>query len=527
MPTLYTTLLAQHGSTVTREPVRTAKSGKVRKAKRPKKALLALALQHSTLHAVSSRAGRIRGKVCLGTNGIAVIGGGLAGLCAAYELQSLGYNVNVYEARGRVSGRVHSLNNFVSGKTVEGGGELIGSNHPLWNSYARHFGLEFSDALDYGNSPIRLDGKTLSFEESKKLNHAVRGLSKELDKLAELIVDPFEPWTNRDAARLDRESLQSWIDKAKGEAEYKKAFREQLETDNGVEARHQSLLGVLAMIKGGGIDRYWSDTEVYRCRGGNQQLAENFRARLNDKKGGTVVLNAEVKVVWREGKEIFLQVRRPGKRKGKKPGSKKVETMGPFDDLILAVPPSVWHLITFKDFKLARQLKKAPRMGANIKYLMEFQHRFWEDFSSSPNLTEDGPVDLTWETTEAEKDPGYAMVVFSGAKDARELSNLGDKRVKKRCLDSMKAPYPGIGKEIRKGKFMNWPKKPWTMASYYFPRPGEVTRWGPFWHAGYDGWLHFAGEHTCYAFVGYMEGALASGFRLARRIAVRDGIFPA
>ncbi len=38
------------------------------------------------------------------------------------------------------------------------------------------------------------------------------------------------------------------------------------------------------------------------------------------------------------------------------------------------------------------------------------------------------------------------------------------------------------------------------------------------------GHLHFAGEHTCYAFVGYMEGALNSGASLARRLAERDGL---
>jgi len=65
------------------------------------------------------------------------------------------------------------------------------------------------------------------------------------------------------------------------------------------------------------------------------------------------------------------------------------------------------------------------------------------------------------------------------------------------------------------------------MASYYFPRPGGVLRWGPFWRAGYDDWFHFAGEHTCYAFIGYMEGALNSGYRLARRLAVRDGVLQA
>jgi len=52
------------------------------------------------------------------------VGGGFAGLCAAYELRGLGYEVKVYEARARVGGRVHSLDDFVTGKIAEGGGNL-------------------------------------------------------------------------------------------------------------------------------------------------------------------------------------------------------------------------------------------------------------------------------------------------------------------------------------------------------------------------------------------------------------------
>jgi monoamine oxidase len=55
-----------------------------------------------------------------------------------------------------------------------------------------------------------------------------------------------------------------------------------------------------------------------------------------------------------------------------------------------------------------------------------------------------------------------------------------------------------------------------------FLRLGEVTTCGPWLNAGV-GRLHFAGEHTCYAFVGYMEGALNSGLRAARRLAVEPG----
>src|SRR5258708_20900527 len=72
---------------------------------------------------------------------IVIIGAGLAGLCAAYELAGLGYDITVYEARERVGGRVERVEGFANGKIGEGGGELIGSNHPLWNSYKHHFRL--------------------------------------------------------------------------------------------------------------------------------------------------------------------------------------------------------------------------------------------------------------------------------------------------------------------------------------------------------------------------------------------------
>ena len=70
---------------------------------------------------------------------------------------------------------------------------------------------------------------------------------------------------------------------------------------------------------------------------------------------------------------------------------------------------------------------------------------------------------------------------------------------------------------------MDWPSDPWVKASYSFPAPGQVTTQGPTFRQGL-GRLHFAGEYTSYAFMGYMEGALNSGAAVARRIAVKDGV---
>jgi monoamine oxidase len=55
---------------------------------------------------------------------VVVIGAGFAGLAAAHELLSAGYQVTVLEARDRGSGRVVTFDNFVPGRWVEGGGNI-------------------------------------------------------------------------------------------------------------------------------------------------------------------------------------------------------------------------------------------------------------------------------------------------------------------------------------------------------------------------------------------------------------------
>jgi monoamine oxidase len=507
MPTLYTALLAQHHPDHHRASLPKAEEESESESPLvPEHALLKSAL----LEDISS-SGLLEGPA---KKRIGVIGAGFSGLCAAYELESLGYDVHVYEARDRVGGRVDSIRGFAGKDVVEGGAELIGSNHPLWNSYRKHFNLRFSDVKDYRNSPYRFNGKTLTFDVTQDLAAEMNKVFGRLSDLAEIIVDAFEPWVNPDARNLDSESFESWLMNQHCSPLCKEAVRVQLEADNGYPANQQSLLGVLAMVKGGGLDRYWTDTELYRCRGGAERLAKSFQNVLN-RSETRVHLSSPVTAITKGAAGVQLW------------GEEKTP-LAEVDNVILSIPPSVWNTLDVSNFPdLAEKLGHPPPMGRNVKALFLFDTRFWQDFASSPTLSSDGPIDLTWETTEADRSPtNVAMVAFSGADDASKCSSWGAQR-QGNYEKELEPPYPGIGKNTRNFQFKDWPNEPWTMASYYFPQPGDVLKWGPFWKAGYDDWLHFAGEHTCYAFVGYMEGALASGFRLARRIAVGDKILGA
>ncbi|MFN9941360.1 MAG: FAD-dependent oxidoreductase, partial [bacterium] len=69
-------------------------------------------------------------------------------MACAYELSRVGYEVQVIEARGRVGGRVLSLVDWLGPHTLEGGGELIGSQHATWWTYRERFQLDFAEVLD-------------------------------------------------------------------------------------------------------------------------------------------------------------------------------------------------------------------------------------------------------------------------------------------------------------------------------------------------------------------------------------------
>src|SRR6476661_2196163 len=73
---------------------------------------------------------------------VVIIGAGLAGLSAGYELTQAGHEVTILEARNRPGGRVLTLREpFADGLYAEAGAMTISSSHTLSIRYARLFEL--------------------------------------------------------------------------------------------------------------------------------------------------------------------------------------------------------------------------------------------------------------------------------------------------------------------------------------------------------------------------------------------------
>ena len=374
------------------------------------------------------------------------------------------------------------------------------SLHHAWLSYKHKFHLHFTDVLEPPNAPVILGGWRLSNKEARVLQYEFERATDKLNAAAAR-VNADMPWKSPKARVLDKTSLREAVEEIKDASGLcKLAILEQLVTDNGVPAEGQSYLGVLAMINGGGGKSYWEDTEVFRCKEGNQKLAERLADSLPD---GSVHLNCKVKRIRIRDGEVQVWTSK---------GTKLIAR-----DLILAVPPSVWPSIRFDPGLPKRYF---GQFGRNVKYLMNVEKNSWSPLS--PSLSSDGPIDLTWQGTDQQPGPRAALVAFSGANDAEQCR--GWKRREDEYLSRLAPVYPEIGRRIKKCKFMDWPGNKWTRGSYSFPAPGEVMRVGPLLRKPFHRRMHFAGEHTCYAFVGYMEGALQSGLRVAEQLARRDRV---
>ncbi|MBS0263523.1 MAG: FAD-dependent oxidoreductase [Planctomycetes bacterium] len=436
---------------------------------------------------------------------VIVVGAGLAGLSVAYELKSVGYEVTVIEARERVGGRVRTLERFVKDKTVESGGEMVGANHPVFAAYAQRFGIQFREIVydPDADSPILFGGERLNPGAARQLWREMREALSQMNGDA-TAVHAFRPWTSPDAEKLDRRTTAQWIESLQVSDQCKQAIAIQLTAINGVLPAWQSYLGNLAMVKGGGLADYWTKTDFYHCVDGNQLLADEMSDEIG---GDDFLLSMPVRAIKVTDKGVAVTIN----------DGRTLEA----DDVIVTVPCSTWNRIAF-DPPLPAIL--TPQMGTTTKFLVAVKNRFWEPEQLSPRSLTDGPINLTWEDTNSQPGKiGACLTAYSGGTMADLAMAWSNEDRQERYLAILEQLYPGLQREFDKSLFVNWHNDPLARGSYSFPAPGQVTTIGPILETGL-GRLHFAGEHCCPAFVGYMEGALQSGVRLAQKLAQRDGI---
>ncbi|KAL9610747.1 MAG: hypothetical protein Q9167_004566 [Letrouitia subvulpina] len=119
---------------------------------------------------------------------VTIVGAGVSGLCAGYELKKAGFDVKILEASSRIGGRVKTFRepSFAPGLHGEGGAMRIPANHFLLHQYIKNFGLELFP-FEMKNKFIYVSGygETLTYDKFNELLQNA-GQTEESKKLLKL-----------------------------------------------------------------------------------------------------------------------------------------------------------------------------------------------------------------------------------------------------------------------------------------------------------------------------------------------------
>lgn len=463
---------------------------------------------------------------------VAVIGAGFAGLAAAWYLTECGVKTTLYEASGRVGGRVRTDRSFVPGKIVEEGAELIGENHPLWGILADHFSLDLEELTDdevYENAGLRVQTRfrstDLTPQQKKELKASLKMPLAVICGEAQSISET-KPWRSKDAATFDRMSVKQRLDKLPPPASpFARPWLEfTLANDNCADVSKQSYLGLLAAVSAArmpkkddgssdapGMLGYWMSTETHRCAGGNDLLADRIIHGLADLRLRTTVRLVKIENSFVPPVQI-VSVEHDSS------GTVIGHRSDDYDFVVLAAPPTVWGAITFApQFNFA---SRTIQQGHAVKFLSRYATRSWEagqlippgmsqPLAPSAKWDELGSV---WEGTDNQgTDPEFDLTVFSGGPHVLPAADYRSR---------MSVLYPAAKPNAE--RYVDWKTEPFIKTSYAIPGVGEMTTISPNQIVPHAQRLYFAGEQTSSGFFGYMEGALQSGARAARDIVMRS-----
>ncbi|HSF23849.1 MAG TPA: FAD-dependent oxidoreductase, partial [Blastocatellia bacterium] len=85
---------------------------------------------------------------------IVILGGGLAGLAAAFELKKAGHSITILEARKSPGGRLRTIRGFADSQYAEAGPLSFPESHQFTFGYVTDFGLPIRPVFAFGLDPI-------------------------------------------------------------------------------------------------------------------------------------------------------------------------------------------------------------------------------------------------------------------------------------------------------------------------------------------------------------------------------------
>lgn len=448
---------------------------------------------------------------------VLIVGAGLAGLSAAYELSQAGHHVTVLEAQARPGGRVCTLREgFSDGLYAEAGAEYFYPTDPDYAlAYIEHFGLEVIPLQFTQHASIaHLNGFRIRCEPS----HATQWPLLLTDEEHQLGLPGMrqkyiEPLLRKFQKGFDGDWPQDVLMKFDGKT-FTMALKEAGASDAAIELlrimdwdfigegqEHTSAIELL----GGRAKFNQFRKPSYAIKGGNDLLPQAFAKGLSNQ----IQYGAKVARIDHSPNSVHVTCVKNGDRQ-------VIEA----NYIIVAIPFSVLrHLDVTPAFSSHkhRAISELPYSSVSRVYF-QTREKFWNDDALSGLALTDLPFTYFWDASWNQPGSRGVLQGYATGPAARQLALMDESIRNRLATDHAQKVYPHISERVEAVSWKCWDSDPWAQGGYSWYKPGTMGSLLPHLAAP-EGRVHFAGEHTApCSWHATIQGALQSGIRAAQEI---------
>jgi len=468
---------------------------------------------------------------------VLVLGGGLAGMLAAYELGKAGYRVQLLEYQDRPGGRCYTVRGgdkivevggatqnvaFSAGNYLNPGPWRIPHHHRTLLHYAKAFGVELEPFIQnntntfvhrgnaFGGKPQRYKELAVDFK-----GHISELLSKSLNSGAldsqvtaedkEMLLVAMREWGVLDENMAYVSSIGTSAQRG-------------YDTPPGgglVGAPSASTINGLSDVLSSNI---WTQlnfhfnnvmqTTMFQPKGGMDMIARGFFSqvepmmRMNTRVSRIAQSDSGVTANWTDTVT-----------------GETGETQA--DWCVCTIPPTILSQLDVQVSDATKAAISAVPMNGQVKIGLEMRSRFWEEnyaIYGGHSFTDQAISLISYPNFDYFKDgPAVLLGAFANGAGAFQLTGMTPEQRIEIALEQGSIFHPEeYRREFVSGASVAWSRMPWIQ--------GCTSRWTEESRAGHyqnlvqmDGRIVLAGEHATY-YGGWMEGSLLSSINAIEQL---------
>jgi len=441
---------------------------------------------------------------------VIIVGAGIAGLTAAYELLRAGHDPLILEGRARVGGRIYTLREpFAEGLYGEAGAMRFPRAHTLSMAYFAKFGLKTTDfAMGNSQTYVHVNGVKHRMVEVAK-NPELLGFETSAREKGKLAGTFWEETIRPLVEKVEKGGQAGWDEV---NAEYDQySVREFLELKGWSEGMIE-MFGLLnnqeAMMNSSFLELFREDggnyyTNMCQIMGGSDNFPRAFLPALASR----IRYGAKMIAIDQSPEKVIVHYQTSAGR---------FTAEGEY--AIITVPfPVLRHVEVLKPFSRAKQRAiRQLHYDASAKIFFQIRRRFWETDEGifGGGTVTDLPIRNLY-YTDYGKDTGRGILLasYTWSEDAQRWGSLAPRDRIEQALENVAAIHPQVTQEFEAGASHMWHDDEFAGGAFALFDPGQQT----LLHEEIvrpEGRIHFAGEHAS-LYHAWIQGSIESGLRAA------------